>query len=114
MTIAHGLARARWPVRGDRREGVTMTRKSKSTTPTGLDMGPAAYRYTPGDRREYTWDGVSEYAAVRSLAVDPSTGRVTLAGTGDAVYMAGCARTASAFMEHIDRWRAARQPATAP
>lgn len=73
-----------------------------------------AFRYSPGDGRTYTWDGSSEYATVwkhnrsdgalvgNTVEWTPALG---MERTTEAVDVTGCARTATAFMDVIDRWR---------
>ena len=64
-----------------------------------------AFAYTPGDHRRYVWNG-GQTAAVERITVDGTV--VTFQPTGDWVPMDGVARTASAFMAAVDRWRAAQ------
>lgn len=65
-----------------------------------------AYRYSPGDGHTYTWDGHGEYAEVwRHESGTPAHPAMLLVPTGDVVPMTGCARTATAFTDHVDRWR---------
>lgn len=79
-----------------------MARRKTSTTTTEAAV-PVAYRYSPGDGHTYTWDG-GEYAAV--YRHDTTDGVLAMAPVaGEAVYMAGVARTASAFAEAVDLWR---------
>jgi hypothetical protein len=85
--------------------------RTKSTVPAGA-VERSAFRYSPGDRHTYTWDGSSEHATVWQHSHTEDGALVLVRSPGEAVYMAGCARTASAFMDHVDRWRVAR--GTAP
>lgn len=71
-----------------------------------IQTAPDAFRYSPGDGHTYTWDGASTTATVyRHHQV---TGGLDLRLTGDTVPMDGVARTATAFMDAMDRWRAGR------
>lgn len=68
-----------------------------------------AFRYSPGDGHTYTWDGASATATVyRHSYRTAGTGPIILTDTGDTVSMDGVARTATAFMDTVDRWRAGR------
>jgi hypothetical protein len=79
-----------------------MPRRSKASVEaaTGTLL---AYRYSPGDRHTYTWDGVSPYATVYRHKVAGL--RITMEATGDLIDMEGCARTGTAFLARVDEWR---------
>ncbi|HEY6074632.1 MAG TPA: hypothetical protein VIV15_14925, partial [Anaerolineales bacterium] len=69
-----------------------------------------AFAYTPGDHRRYVWNGGLTAAVERIVITDWGNGvhEVTFTPTGDWIPMEGVARTASAFMDAVDRWRADR------
>lgn len=79
-----------------------------------IQTAPDAFRYSPGDGHTYTWDGASTTATVYrhragvSRPEDSMDTRLQLERTGDTVPMDGVARTATAFMDAMDRWRAGR------
>jgi len=62
-----------------------------------------AFRYTPGDRHMYTWNGQTDYITVYRIATDQS-GSVSYRPTGEAI-PAPERRTATALMATVDTWR---------
>lgn len=79
-----------------------MTRRKSTSAPAPADR--PAFTYSPGDRHTYTWDGTADHATVyRHWTAD---GLLTMEPVGR-VPMDGTARTATAFMAAVDRWRAA-------
>lgn len=78
----------------------------RTSTPAPADR--PAFTYSPGDRHTYRWDGTADHATVwrHGYRVDADGKHLTFTRTTDTVPMAGTARTATAFMDAMDRWRA--------
>ena len=79
-------------------ERVTSTVPDDGTVP--------AYRYSPGDRHTYVWDG-GAYATVYRHELHAETGQLLILATGDLIDMTGCPRTLTGFAARVDEWRQA-------
>ena len=92
------LARARWPliVRGE--SEIDMA--TKAAVPGMID----AFQYAPGDGRRYSWSGVTS-ADIMVERIDTIDGILVMVPTGDLI-PAPETRTATAFMDAVDAWRA--------
>lgn len=66
------------------------------------------FRYSPGDGRTYTWDGITDHPAVVNRHESQGDPPVLRLVPTDTVSMDGVTRTAQAFMAAITAWREER------
>jgi hypothetical protein len=65
------------------------------------------FRYTPGDHHVYVWPGEGDMIKVYRIK-NHATG-MDQEDTGDRIDATDTARTLTAMVERVDRWRQARQ-----
>jgi hypothetical protein len=84
--------------------------RSRTTVPAGSMID--RFRYGPGDGHLYVWPAGNEITKIRvyRIKTEGEAGPLSmiLTDTGDRINLEDTARTATAMVARVDRWRSAR------